>query len=392
MTQLLIKWFVPNGDQVREATVRQRYGRLAGGVGIAVNLLLFAFKLLAGVMTASIAVIADAFNNLSDAGTSIVTVVGFYLAGQEADKEHPFGHGRMEYLAGLIVSLAILLVGFELFKSSVGKIFYPEPVTFSWLSGLILGAAVLVKLWLHRFNHELARRIDSSAMQAAAADSLADAIATGVVLVSAVVGAQFDLRIDGYVGVLVAVFIFKAGWEAAKETLDPLLGRPMDPELAADIDRLVLDHPYILGIHDLVYHDYGPGRAMMSFHAEVPADGDLLAIHDVIDHIERELKQRNHIETVIHMDPIVRDEKTEQLRRQVEGLAKELGSMLTVHDFRTTAGPIHTNLLFDVVVPYGFSMTDVQVKKELSRRIRALNEKYYPVIEVDRSYVEGTGN
>ena len=388
MTQLIIKWLIPNGAQVREAAVRQRYGRLAGGVGIAVNLLLFAFKLMAGMMTASIAVIADAFNNLSDVGTAIVTVVGFHLAGQEADKEHPFGHGRMEYLAGLIVSLAILLVGFELFKSSVEKIFRPGPVSISWLSGLILGSAVLVKLWLHRFNRELGRRIDSAAMQAAAADSLADAIATGVVLVSAVVGAQFDLRIDGYVGVLVAAFIFKAGWEAARETLDPLLGRPMDPELAADIDRLVLDHPYILGIHDLVYHDYGPGRAMMSFHAEVPADGDLLAIHDVIDHIERELKQRNHIETVIHMDPIVRDEKTEQLRKQVEGLAKELGPMLTVHDFRTTAGPIHTNLLFDVVVPYGFSMTDVQVKKELSRRIRDLSEKYYPVIEVDRSYVE----
>ena len=388
MTHLLIKWFVPDIEHTQGDVVRQRCGRLAGGVGIAVNLLLFAVKLLAGLMTASIAVTADAFNNLSDAGTAIVTMVGFHLAGQEADEEHPFGHGRMEYLAGLIVALAILLVGFELFKSSVSKIFHPEAVVFSWVSSLILLGAVAIKLWLYGFYKQVGKCIDSAALRASAADSLSDAVATGVVLVSAVVGAWFDLRIDGYVGVLVAAFIFRAGWQAAKETLDPLLGRPMDPELAKDIDRLVLDHPYILGIHDLVYHDYGPGRAMMSFHAEVPADGDLLAIHDVIDHIERELKQRNQIETVIHMDPIVRDEKTERLRQQVEELAKAMDSRLTVHDFRITAGPIHTNILFDVVVPYGFSLTDTQVKKELSRRIRALSEKYYPVIEVDRSYVE----
>ena len=392
VTQLLMKWFVKDAEQGRDGAVRQRCGRLAGGVGIAVNLILFLLKLLAGFMTASIAVVADAFNNLSDAGTAIVTLVGFHLAGQEADEEHPFGHGRMEYLSGLIVALAILLVGFELFKSSVGKIFRPEPVAFSLVSALILIGAVLVKLWLCGFYKEIGRCIDSAALRASAADSLSDAIATAVVLVSGLVGVWLELPIDGWVGVLVAAFIFKAGWQAIKETLDPLLGRPMDPELAADIDRLVLDHPYILGIHDLVYHDYGPNRAMMSFHAEVPADGDLLAIHDVIDHIERELKQRNRIETVIHMDPVVRDEKTEQLRRQVEGLAQELGPALTIHDFRITAGPIHTNLLFDVVVPYGFSMTDVQVKKELSRRIRELSEKYYPVIEVDRSFVQGSEN
>lgn len=388
MTQLLIKWFVPDAQQVRDSAVRQRYGRLAGGVGIAANLLLFAVKLLAGAMTASVAVVADAFNNLSDAGTAIVTLVGFYLAGQEADEEHPFGHGRMEYLAGLLVSLAIMLVGFELFKSSVSRIFHPAQVEMSLRSVLILAGAVLVKLWLFRFHRTLGKRIDSSAMRAASMDSLSDAVATALVLVGSVIGQRFDLHIDGWAGVLVAAFIFKAGWQAVKETLDPLLGRPMDPELAADIDRIVLDHPYILGIHDLVYHDYGPGRAMMSFHAEVPADGDLLAIHDVIDHIERELKQRNHIETVIHMDPVVQDEHTEQLRAQVEELAKEIDERLTIHDFRITAGPIHTNMLFDVVVPYGLAMTDGQVKGELSARIRALSETYYAVIDVDRSFVE----
>lgn len=388
MTKMLIKWFVSNADQVNDSAVRRSYGRLAGGVGIGVNLLLFACKLLVGLMTASIAVVADAFNNLSDAGTAIVTLVGFYLAGQEADEEHPFGHGRMEYLAGLIVSMAILLVGFELGKSSVSKIFHPQPVQFSWLSVLILLVAVLIKLWLFCFNRALGRKINSTTMRATAMDSLADAVATTVVVLSSLAGFWLEVHIDGHVGVVVAVFILKAGWDAAKETLDPLLGRPMDHELAVDIDRLVLDHPYILGIHDLVYHDYGPGRAMMSFHAEVPADGDLLAIHDVIDHIERELKQRNHIETVIHMDPVVQDENTERLRGQVEELAKGIDPRLTIHDFRTTAGPIHTNLLFDVVVPYGFSMTDKQVKKNLAERVRGLSEKYYAVIEVDRPYVE----
>ena len=388
MIELLVRRFVADGENIQDVRVRQRYGKLAGAVGIGVNLFLFVVKLAAGLLTASVAVLADAFNNLSDAGTSIVTLVGFYLAGQEADEEHPFGHGRMEYLAGLIVAMAILLVGFELGKSSVEKILHPEPVSFSALSAGILALAVAVKLWLFRFNRMLGRRIDSAAMKATATDSLMDAIATAVVLVSTVAGWYFKVNIDGWVGVLVALFIFKAGWEAAKETLDPLLGRPMDPELAADIDRLVLDHPYILGIHDLVYHDYGPGRAMMSFHAEVPADGDLLAIHDVIDHIERELKERNGIETVIHMDPIVQDESTECLRVQVEGLAKELDGSLSIHDFRITAGPFHTNLLFDVVVPHGFAMTDVQVKKELGERIRGLSDKYYAVIEVDRPYVE----
>ena len=385
MTNLLIKWFVPTDD---EGAMRRGYGRLSGAVGIGMNLLLFAVKLLAGLLTASIAVVADAFNNLSDAGTAIVTLVGFHLAGQEADEEHPFGHGRMEYLAGLIVALAILLVGFELLKGSVGKIVHPQPISFSGLSVGILSVAVLAKLWLNRFYRTIGEKIQSATMRAAAADSLSDAIATAVVLASSLVGLWLQVNIDGFVGVAVALFIFRAGWQAVKETLDPLLGRPMDPELAADIDRLVLDHPYILGIHDLVYHDYGPGRAMMSFHAEVPADGDLLAIHDVIDHIERELKQRNHIETVIHMDPVVQDESTEQLRARVEGLAKEIDSRLTIHDFRTTAGPIHTNLLFDVVVPHGFAIPDKQVKKELGQRVRELSDTFYAVIEVDRPYVE----
>ena len=225
-------------------------------------------------------------------------------------------------------------------------------------------------------------------MEATAADSLSDCLSTGVVLVSALAGHFWNLRVDGLAGLLVAAFILKTGWEAARDTLDPFLGRPMDQSLAADIDKLVLSHPNILGIHDLVYHDYGPGRAMMSFHAEVPADGDLLEIHDIIDHIERELKEKHHIEAVIHMDPVVNDERTTALREQVAALARELDPALSIHDFRITAGPMHTNLIFDVVVPYGFRLPDSQVRQSLTARIRALSPRYFPVIQIDHSYVE----
>lgn len=381
--------FCLRGTDPQDPESRQRCGVLSGGIGIALNLLLFLGKLLAGTITASIAVTADAFNNLSDAASSVVTLVGFRLAGQEADEEHPFGHGRMEYLAGLAVSVLILLVGLELAKSSVEKILHPEPVVFSTLSAAILAVSIAVKLGMFWFNWVLAQKIHSPALSATAADSLSDAVATSTLLLGLVAGYCFSLPLDGWLGLAVALFILRAGWGAAKDTIDPLLGRPMDPELAADIDRIVLGHEYILGIHDLVYHDYGPGRAMMSLHAEVPADGDLLEIHDVIDHIERELKAKHHIETSIHMDPVVRDGRTEALRRQVMDIARELDPALTIHDFRITAGPIHTNILFDVVVPYNFRMSDAQVRGELFGRIKQLSDRYFAVIQVDHSYIEG---
>jgi len=342
----------------------------------------------AGILTDSIAITADAFNNLSDAASSVVTLVGFRLAGREADEEHPFGHGRMEYLAGLAVAMLILLVGVELAQSSLQKIIHPEPVSFSVLSAGILSASILVKLWMFWFNRGLSRAIRSAALAATAADSLSDAAATGTLLLGLLAGHFLKLPLDGWLGLAVALFILRTGWGAAKDTVDPLLGRAMDPELAADIDRIVLGHEYILGIHDLVYHDYGPGRAMMSLHAEVPADADFLEVHDVIDHIERELKARHHIETSIHMDPVVRDGRTEVLRGQVADIARELDPALTIHDFRITAGPIHTNLVFDVVVPYGFALSDSEVRGRLSEEIKKLSDRYFSVIQVDHSYVE----
>lgn len=380
--------FCMRGGDIQSPETRRRCGVLSGGIGIALNMLLFLGKLLAGLLTSSIAVTADAFNNLSDAASSVVTLVGFRLAGREADEEHPFGHGRMEYLAGLAVSVLILLVGAELAKSSLAKIFHPEPVDFSVLSAVILAVSVGVKLWMFWFNRGLSRAIQSAALGATAADSLSDAVATTTLLLGLLAGHFLHLPLDGWLGLAVALFILRAGWGAAKDTVDPLLGRPMDPELAADIDRIVLGHDYILGIHDLVYHDYGPGRAMMSLHAEVPADGNFLEIHDVIDHIERELKAKHHIETSIHMDPVVRDERTDALRRQVAEIAAGIGPTLTIHDFRITAGPIHTNLLFDVVVPYGFHLSDGQVRSALTQGIKELSDRYFPVIQVDHSYVE----
>ncbi len=377
------------GRDLQDPENRQRCGTLSGGIGIALNLLLFLGKLLAGMITASIAVTADAFNNLSDAASSVVTLVGFRLAGREADEEHPFGHGRMEYLAGLAVSMLILLVGLELAKSSVGKMLHPEPVDFNLLPAGILAVSIGVKLWMFFFNRELSRRIHSAALAATAADSLSDAVATTTLLLGLLAGHFFHLPLDGWLGLAVALFILRTGWGAAKDTIDPLLGRPMDPELAADIDRIVLGHDYILGVHDLVYHDYGPGRAMMSLHAEVPADGNFLEIHDVIDHIERELKARHHIETSIHMDPVVRDERTQALRDQVTAIAKGIDPRLSIHDFRITAGPIHTNILFDVVVPYGFRLSDSQVRAGLCTGVKELSDRYFPVIQVDHSYVEG---
>lgn len=378
---------VGRGD-VHDPETRRRCGTLSGGMGIGLNLLLFLGKLLAGLLTSSVAMVADAVNNLSDAATSVVTLIGFRLAGQEADADHPFGHGRIEYITGLIVALAILLMGVEVGKSSVDALIHPAQVSVTPVSLVILVAAIGVKFWMFLFNRALGRRLDSAAMEATAADSLSDMASTAVVLLSALVSGLIPLPIDGLAGLLVAFLILKTGYEALKDTIDPLLGRPMDPELAADIDQLVLGHDPILGIHDLVYHDYGPGRAMMSFHAEVPADADMLEIHDIIDHIEREMKAKHHIETVIHMDPVVQDERTDGLRRQVSELAQSIDPALSIHDFRITPGPIHTNLIFDVVVPYGFSMTDNQVRAELGNKIKELSSRYYPVIQVDHSFVD----
>ena len=390
MTDWLVRHLVRDWESTEDPAVRERYGILAGGVGIALNLLLSLGKLFAGMLTGSIAVTADAFNNLSDAGSSVVTLVGFKLAGQKADAGHPFGHGRAEYLAGLLVSLMILLVGVELGKTSIEKILHPEAVEFSLVSVAILAASILVKLWMGRFNQSLGKRIGSAAMAATAADSLSDVAATSAVLAGTLIGHFAQVSVDGWFGAAVAVFILRAGWGAARDTIDPLLGSAPDPELVRRLRELVLSHPEVSGMHDLVIHDYGPGRRLCSFHAEVPQDADILETHDAIDHIEREIRDTYGIETTVHMDPIAtQDEQVNELRNRVADLAQAVEPGMTIHDFRLVRGPTHTNVIFDAVVPVGSRSGDQELRERLARAIKALDPAYEAVIQLDRAYTGG---
>ena len=388
MSEWILRVFVPNHLNTEDPAVRETCGVLSGRVGLCLNLLLFVGKLLAGILTGAISVTADAFNNLSDAASSVVTIVGFRLAGQEADADHPFGHGRMEYLTGLVISLLILVVGVELGKSSLEKIFHPEETELTALAGVILLVSVAVKLWMGWFNRALSRRLASDALAAAATDSWSDAVATTVVLIGLVITRVTGLPLDGWLGLLVAVFILRAGFLAAKDTLDPLLGKAPEPDTVRRIEEVILSHRQVVGIHDLIIHDYGPGRRMMSVHAEVAADANLLEVHDVIDHIERELNRRFGIETVIHIDPIqIGNPEVDALRELTVRLAREISPELSIHDFRVTAGAKRTTLVFDVVVPYGLEPSGEQVRERLVKKLREQDGNYRAIINVDYSHV-----
>lgn len=387
MISLLARLFIKPDGSRSEGETRKAYGILCGVVGICLNGLLFAGKFFAGLVSGSVAVTADAFNNLSDAGSSFVTLLGFQLAGQKPDSEHPFGHGRMEYLSGLVVSVLILLMGLELGKSSVEKILRPEPVESGGLVVVILCVSIGVKLYMAFYNYRLGNRLGSAAMKATAADSLSDSVATTAVLIATLVGHFTGLMIDGWCGVLVAAFILWSGIQAAKETLDPLLGTPPTHEFVQQIRDLVMAHPTIIGIHDLIVHDYGPGRVMISLHAEVPASEDVLALHDEIDNVEKELREKLGCEAVIHMDPVVTDDGvTEETRRRVQTLVHCIDDTIDIHDFRMVTGPTHTNVIFDAVVPFGFRLNDEEVAEKIQNAVRALDGNYYAVVHVERSY------
>lgn len=388
MVKVLAKLYIKESDNAKQQ--RQKYGVLCGALGIALNLLLFAGKFFAGIISKSVAITADAFNNLSDAGSSAITLVGFKLAGQKPDAEHPFGHGRIEYLSGLAVSVAILFMGFELAKSSISKIIHPAPVQFSILSCAILAVSVAIKLYMSFYNKKIGDQIDSAAMRATASDSFSDSIATAVVLVASVVGHYSGIKIDGWCGLLVSFFIFKAGWEAAKETISPLLGQKPSEEFVNEIYTTAMSYPEVLGIHDLVVHDYGPSRVMVTLHAEVSADADILYTHDVIDNLELQLKEVLGCEACIHMDPIAQnDEKINELKaKTVAHIAECLGSNVSIHDFRMVEGHTHTNLVFDVVVPYDIEMTDLQVQESVKNCIKQMEDGYYrAVVTVDHQFV-----
>lgn len=387
MISLLARFFCKS-DGKSPAQLRTAYGILCGAVGIGLNLLLFLGKFFAGTLSGSVAITADAFNNLSDAGSSVVTLLGFRIAAKAPDPGHPFGHGRAEYLSGLAVSMLILLMGVELAKESLNKILHPALVEFSWLVIGILASSICVKLYMAMYNRSLGKKLSAPALLAAAADSLGDCMSTSAVLIATLIGHYFQLPVDGWVGVLVALFIFKGGIDAAKDTIDPLLGKPPTAEFVKEIEDLVMAHKEISGIHDLVVHDYGPGRVMISLHAEVPATGSVMTIHDTIDNIEQELHRKLGCEAVIHMDPIATDDgDTVALRHKIAELAHCVDPALSIHDFRMVPGPTHTNLIFDVVTPFGFRLEDAEVARQLRALIHTFDSHYVPVIQVEHSYI-----
>lgn len=390
MIKLLTRLFVKNSDDIKNPEVRSAYGNMSGIVGIFLNLCLFAAKLTAGIVSASISVIADAFNNLSDAGSSVVTFLGFKLASRPADKEHPFGHGRYEYVAGLGISVVILLVGIELLKSSIGKIISPDTSTeITLVSACILIASVVVKLWMYFFNKILSKKINSSALKATSLDSLTDCVATTILLIGLVISNLTGLMIDGYLGAAVAIFILFTGVSTFRESLSPLLGNPPDAEFVRDIKDTVMQDDMIVGIHDLIVHDYGPGRCIISLHAEIPSNEDILKAHDSIDLIEKTLERKFNCMATIHMDPIATDDEyTLNLKDRV---CRELcgeDSGFSIHDFRVVKGDTHTNVIFDLVVPHGFKQSNDEIRKTAKEKIQTIDPKLIPVMHIEKSFTE----
>lgn len=385
MTKALIRLFIRDAENTRSARVREQYGVLSGAVGIACNVFLFILKVVIGLVTGSISIAADAFNNLSDGLSCLISIVGFKVSGKEPDAKHPFGYGRTEYIAGLVVSFIIVLVGFEFFKTSIDRILHPAPVAFSVVLVVILAVSMLVKLWMGAFNVQIGRRIDSPVLMAAGQDSRNDVITTGVVILGMVAGRFTTLPVDGYVGVLVALFIIWAGFGIARDTVAPLLGEAADPEIAENIEKLVLESDYIVGVHDLIVHNYGAGRWLASLHAEVPSDSDFVAVHEVIDEAEKRVWQRTGVYLVIHMDPIdVNNEHVAALREQVDAALREIDETLSMHDFRVVDGERQINLIFDVVVPFSY---DNDAKRNLMMTIRdklkKIDYRYNPVVTFD---------
>ncbi len=388
MISILTNIFIKDHENTENAGVRRAYGVLCGAFGVFLNIVLFSIKFTAGFISGSVAITADAFNNLSDAGSSIVTMVGFKMAGQKPDPEHPFGHGRIEYVTGLVVSMIIILMGFELLKSSIDKIRHPEPPSLTPIVAIILVVSIIVKLYMYYYNTVISKKISSSAMKATALDSFTDSIATLVVLACALIGHYTGHVIDGWCGLAVSAFVLYAGLSSAKDTIDPLLGSKPSKEYVDAIERFVTSYEDVIGIHDLVVHDYGPGRIMISLHAEVPADRNILDVHDTIDNIERRINETLGCSCVIHMDPVVvNDDATDRMKRLCQLIAKSVDEDFTIHDFRMVKGPSHTNLIFDVVAPFDCKLSEDEIRNTICAKVESLPGNHYAVIEIDRPYV-----
>ena len=389
MLNFLIKKFVKDSENVNDSKVRTAYGTLCSVYGIILNIILFAVKYIAGVISNSVGIMSDAFNNLSDAGSSLITLFGFALSNKKPDPDHPFGHGRVEYLSGLAVSVIIIIMGFSLAQTSIKKIIAPEEVEASIVSILILVVSILVKFYMSAYNKRIGKKIGSAAMQATATDSLSDSISTAVVLICMIISGIFNINIDGYAGLAVAVFIFRAGILALKDTIAPLLGQPPEKEFVDEIESTVMAHSEVKGIHDLIVHDYGPGRLMITLHAEVDGHADFFESHDAIDCIEQELNKKFNCLSTIHLDPIdLSDERVNTYRSKISEMVKEkIDSSVTIHDLRIVPGTTHTNIIFDAVLPQNFKMSDEEARKTISDSVSEMLPGHYAVINIDHSYV-----
>ncbi len=389
LTQFLLRRFIKNYKNTADPSVRVAYGFLSSITGISCNVLLSILKLIVGMLSGSVAVTADAFNNLSDAGSSVVTLIGFHLASRPADPDHPFGHGRFEYLASLVIAAIIMFVGGSFLKTSIEKIIFPESIVPSLIAVIVLVCSILVKLWLWKFYGKLGTTIDSTPMKAAAQDSLNDVFVTASALISIAIVAIWDISIDGWIGLGVALFILRSAWDIAKDTVDLLLGSPADANLVNEITSRIMNHECVYSIHDIIVHNYGPGRIMASVHVEVPDTYDFLKAHDAIDLIEREILEQMHIPLVIHLDPVdLHSEVTAALRTDIIGYVHDISPRLSLHDFRIVKGDSHTNLIFDITVPRDLTLEDKEIKALLDKRLA--DEKtgvYYTVITFDRHYL-----
>ncbi len=385
MLNFLLRHFVPDYQNAKDPQVRTRCGVLAGVLGIALNLLLFVFKLAVGLLSSSIAVVADAVNNLSDAGSSVLSMIGFRLAGQKPDAEHPFGHGRMEYLTGLVINEVILVVGFELARQSIEKIKAPEVTSFTPVTLLILAASILVKLYMYSYNTKLSRHLSSVALASTASDARNDCITTGAVLISSLITYYTGLRIDGWCGLAVSVFILISGFRALAETASPLLGQQQDPELVHKIEDAVLSNREVIGVHDLLIHDYGPGRRMMSLHAEVPADMTLAHAHEIAESMELRMNSEFNIPTVVHIDPIdVHDPETAALRSALADFLRDISPDIRFHDFRIVSDKSHKKVIFDLAVPYRWKEDPEILEERVQHFIKGQDPIYRPIITLDR--------
>jgi len=386
--EFVFKIFIKDKDNLKSPKVRSAYGTLGSITGIVINFILFIIKLIAGLVSGSVSITADAVNNLSDAGSSVITLIGFHLSKKPASKSHPFGHGRIEYLSAVLVSLVIILMGFELFKSAVEKIITPTEVNTDIVSVVILVAAILAKTFMFFFYKKIAVRINSDSLMAASKDSLSDCVSTTAVLIGIGISILFNVNIDAFLGVAVSAFILYTGITTIKDSLSPLLGEPPTKEMVEEIEKIVMDHDEICGIHDLIIHNYGPDKFIITLHAEVPASGDILLMHDKIDHIERELGEKLGCMATIHMDPIENDnEQVKNMREFAESVIKEIDPVLTLHDFRVVMGNTHTNLIFDLIIPHNYKMSIDETQRLVSYEIHRRNTHYFAVVQVEQSYI-----